>query len=80
MSCVQEIPYNINKLQVELLETRRDQVSQLNQIVDEINQQMCSIQIDKVRMLHLLHKSAVCMYITFRKHLILQVDNQVLSL
>ena len=34
----------MNKLQVELLETRRKQVSQLNQIVEQINQQMRSIQ------------------------------------
>jgi len=46
ISCVQEIPNNINKLQVELLETRREQVTQLNQVVEQINQQMRNIQED----------------------------------
>ena len=44
MSCVQEIPNIMNKLQVELLETRREQVSQIKQIVEQITQQMRSIQ------------------------------------
>ena len=70
MSCVQDIPNNISKLQVELLETRREQVTQLNQIIEQINQQMRYIQedsaighspdqIDKVCN-YTFHKSIVC--------------------
>ena len=80
MSCVQEIPKNIKKLQVELVETRREQVIQLNKIAEQINQKMASVeedstigqssdQIDKVCN-YSFHTIVVCMLITFRKQLI----------
>ena len=70
MTCVQEIPNNIKKLQVELVETRREQVMQLNQIAEQINQKMASVQevstvgqspyqIDKVCN-YTFHTSIVC--------------------
>ena len=83
ISCVQEIPDNFKKLQIESLETRRKQVTQLTQIAEYINQQISSIQedssteespdqIDRVCN-YTCHTSFVCMYITLRKQLILQV-------
>ena len=81
MSCVQAIRNIINKLQVEVLETRREQVSQLKQIVEQINQQMRSIQeelttgqspdqTDKV--CYINYTSTLYMYTTLRKRLMLQ--------
>jgi len=81
MSCVQEIPINIKKLQVELVETRREQVSQFNQIVEQINQHMKTFQEDPAatqspdhidEICHFCYTKALYMFITYRTYLILQ--------